>query len=419
MTRRVETVEGLALMLHGQRLGVVAHFAGGRNILSFDPAWRAQPAAQRPVFTLTQLQQPDYFEQPQLNAQRLPTVLSNLLPEGALREWMAANLRVHTANEFPLLAWTGADLPGALEALPLAPGEIPYWALSARERVEPVQIDVSRRAQSFSLAGVQMKFSSERRDGRYAIGQETGADSWIIKTPSTVHPAVPQNEYSAMKLAETLGVQIPEIALIDLARLDQLPDIPLPAEPQAYAIRRFDRTPQGRVHSEDFAQIFQYYAHDKYQRANYEMIGAALYRYGAEGLADLQQMARRLLANILLGNGDAHLKNWSLCYPDRYSPRLSPAYDIVTTLAYVADENGTALNMARQKQWQTLDLAAFETWCLRIGAPWPAIRVHLLDALEKARTRWPQQLAQLPMRDDHKALLKQHWQGLAADLRIG
>ncbi len=157
-----------------------------------------------------------------------------------------------------------------------------------------------------------MKFSSSRQDGRFNIVNETGDDSWIIKTPSTVHQNVPENEYSSMRLAAAIGVEIPDIELIALSALDNLSDIQLPNESVAYAIRRFDRGPQGRIHTEDFAQIFELYAHDKYGKQNFEQIGAALYRYGNAGLVDIQQMARRLLANILLANGDAHLKNWTV-----------------------------------------------------------------------------------------------------------
>lgn len=69
---------------------------------------------------------------------------------------------------------------------------------------------------------------------------------------------MPENEFSAMKLAQVIGVNIPEIKLVELRNLVNLPDIPLPDEPYAYAIRRFDRTDEGRVHTEDFAQIFRF-----------------------------------------------------------------------------------------------------------------------------------------------------------------
>ena len=415
---RRETVEALQLSLHDRRIGVVTHYSAGRNILTFDPEYAALPEEIRPILTLTQRVEPKYLVRPLLNAQRLPPVISNLLPEGALREWMVASLQIHSSDEFPLLAWTGSNLPGAIIAAPVPIGEIPGWALSARDRVEAVQIDVRNAAQKFSLAGVQMKFSTIRMDGRFNIGAEVGGDSWIIKTPSTIHRNVPENEYSSMRLAQAIGVEIPEIELIALDVLDNLPDIQLPDETVAYAIRRFDRGEQGRIHTEDFAQIFELYAHDKYGKRNYEQIAAVLYQYSVSGLEDIQQMARRLLANILLANGDAHLKNWTVIYPDAINPQLAPAYDILSTLPYIKGETGLALNLGKQKRWYVMNFDTFKTWALRIGVHWPAVKVHLLDALTKARDTWPQLLVDMPMREEHKDVLKAHWSRLSADFRL-
>jgi hypothetical protein len=74
------------------------------------------------------------------------------------------------------------------------------------------------------------------------------------------------------------------------------------------------------------------------------MIALTLLRY-AGGLPDVKEMLRRLALNVLLGNGDAHIKNWSLLYENPARPRLSPAYDLVPTVAYAADET-MALGMA-------------------------------------------------------------------------
>ncbi|MGI9274449.1 MAG: type II toxin-antitoxin system HipA family toxin [Endozoicomonas sp.] len=420
---RPEFTEALALVLHGQRIGILAHYSGGRNILTFDPEYRGLSPVERPTFTLTQMFQEDYLEKNQSHSQRLSPVLSNLLPEGALREWLSSTLKTHTENEFPLLAWAGGNLPGALEAHPIRAGQIPGWALSGREQVEPIQIDVRVTDSKFSLAGVQMKFSSVRQNGRFNISAQIGADSWIIKTPSTVNRNVPENELSAMKLAESIGVDIPEIQLIPLSKLDNLPDIVLPNESVAYGIRRFDRSDNEkngkiRIHAEDFAQIFEFYAHKKYNHANYEQIGRVIYQFSQNGLADLQQMARRLLANILLANGDAHLKNWSMTYPDRIHPQLSPAYDIVTTLPYVKGETGAALNMGKEKTWNNITMETFQYWSTRIGAPWPAIKVHLEDAMATARAQWPELIQELPMVAAHKVILKEHLAGLSPDMRI-
>ena len=416
--RQAESVEALQLTLHGQKVGILTHYTGGKNILTFDPEYKALREPNRPTMTLTQRMDIHYLDRVLVSSQRVPAVLSNLLPEGALRELLSEALKIHPANEFPLMAWVGNNLPGAIIAAPVPGSEIPPWALSARNRTEAVQIDVNSVVQKFSLAGIQMKFSTVRRDGRYNISAELGTDSWIVKTPSTLHRNLPENEYSAMKLAESIGVDIPEITLISLDTLDNLPSIQLPDEAHAYAIRRFDRSVRGRIHTEDFAQVFEFFAHDKYGKANYEQVANALYRYGAGGLGDIQQMARRLLANILLANGDAHLKNWTLIYPDAVNPKLAPAYDIVSTLPYVPGETGIALNLGKQKKWYPMNLETFQTWSKRIDVPWPAIKVHLLDALAAARDRWPGMLQDLPMQELHKDVLRSHWSKLSTDFKL-
>ncbi len=113
-----------------------------------------------------------------------------------------------------------------------------------------------------------------------------------------------------MSLYALAGVDIPEIQLVELNKLDNLPQINLPNEKLAFAIKRFDR----------------------------------------DGLADIQQFAKRLLVNILLANGDVHLKNWSLLYQAQITPRLSPAYDIVTTSVYIEDEQEYALNFDKNEK---------------------------------------------------------------------
>ena len=418
-TKRTESVEGLRLSLNGQEIGALTHYSGGKNIFGFSPDYAALTKNERQTFTITQLANEQYLSQPLISSQRLAPVLSNLLPEGALRDWMAHTLKVHVDNEFPLMAHMGKNLPGALQAEPISAGNVPKWAIDHREQVEAVQVDVEHSQGKFSLAGVQMKFSSvKNKDGRFNIGQDGNSDSWIIKTPSTVHKYVPYNEYTVMRLAEVVGVDIPEIKLVELTQLDNLPDIQLPNEIHAYAIKRFDRQEGQRVHTEDFAQVFQVYSHEKYKKFNYEQIANAMYQYGSQGLKDVQQMARRLLVNILLANGDAHLKNWSLIYPDSKRPMLSPAYDIVSTLPYVEGEKEFALNMAKNKNWYQAEMASFEVWAKRIGVPWQAIKVHLEETLELARAHWLQMLTDLPMHKSHQQTLKAHWQNLHHDFRI-
>ncbi len=417
MNKPLEQVEGLNISLHGVDVGVITHYAGGKNILTFNPTYLAMADAKRPVFTLRQLRDPDYLNKPQIRTEKIPPVISNLLPEGALRELTAQALQCHINNEFSILAYLGKNLSGALIMSPIKAGNIPEWALEPRLYTEPQQINVKHADTKFSLAGVQIKFSSSLLDGRYHIDQEISQDMWIIKTPSTIHKGVPANEFTCMKLAQAVGADIPPIELIEINKLNGLPDIRLPDEELAYGIKRFDRNAQGRIHTEDFAQVFSLYPTDKYQKINYEQLGQVLYRSSDEGLADIQQMARRLLINILLGNGDAHIKNWSLIYTDQRSPRLAPLYDVVFTAPYIKND-ALALNMAVSKNWQDMNLYRFELWANKVGVPWLAIRAHLLDTMDKARTLWPNMLAELPMLPSHKQALIAHWQSLHDDFRI-
>ena len=410
----------LQLRLHGRLVGYLAGFNNGRNVLSFADEFTGDSG--RPTFSLTT--HPDFprsekiMSRPWTKNQRLHPVLSNLLPEGALRELIAQGLKVHVDNEFHIFTYLGEDLPGALVATPMEPDAVPESVLNIYGKAKTVKFDKDTQENKFSLAGVQMKFSMEEKDGRYNLSKGDALGDWIIKTPSTIYKNVPLNEYTAMSLASIVGIDIPEIKLVDLDKLDNLPQINLPDEKQTFAIKRFDRRDNERIHMEDFAQVLVKYPHEKYNSANYEQIGRVIYEYSGDGLADVQQLARRLLVNILLANGDAHLKNWSLLYQDQVTPRLSPAYDIVTTGVYIEDERKYALNLGKTKEWYAVTSVNFQSWADSAGIPWGVIKPHLDDVMEKARSLWPDTLKELPMDETHKNGLKNHWGNLRQDFRI-
>lgn len=416
-----ESVEVLHLSLHGVSVGYLAGYQNGRNVLIFDPAY--QHDANRPTLTLTGLSEHQASARLYSNfwsrQQRLHPVLSNLLPEGSLREWMAQDLKIHPDNEFPLFSELSNDLPGALVAAPVGRADIPDWVLDHHTSIEALPRERKAGQVRFSLAGAQMKFSMFTVDTHFRLSQNDQLGTWIIKTPSARHQQVPRNEYTMMTLAGLAGIDIPEIALVPMDSLEGLPALNLPNESEAFAIKRFDRDgDQGRVHTEDFAQVLFKYAHEKYAGANFESIGKIVYEYTGHGLANSQEMARRLLVNILLANGDAHLKNWSLIYADKITPELAPAYDIVFTKAYIENEREISLNMAGTKKYSEFSFAHFEAWANKAGVPWKAVKPHLEDVLEKARQRWPEYLQEAPLSEPHKAALRDHWRQLNGDFRL-
>ena len=421
-------VRVLKLCLHGTTVGYLAGFDNGKNVLTFAPEFIMDN--NRPTLSLTTRSDFPYaknrLSEQWIHRQRLSPLLSNLLPEGALRSLITQGLKIHVDNEFAMISYLGQDLPGALVVESIEPDDVPSYIFGNADSVLGANVLSNRMANHFSLAGVQMKFSMKQQEERFTlstVGKLIDLGDWIIKTPSNTHQSVPENEYSIMKLAELAGITIPEIKLVPLTQLDNLPSLNLPNEEYAYAIERFDRETINsqltqRIHSEDFAQILNKYPHDKYDGGNYAQIGKILYQYSHDGLADVQQLARRLLVNILLGNGDAHLKNWSVIYPDSYNLRLSPAYDIVFTKAYISEESKLALNLGKRKNWYQIDLADFEYWAKKADIPWRAVKLELNNLLEIARSQWRQELEHLPMLNVQKQLLQAHWQLLDSDFKV-
>ncbi|MCK5912450.1 MAG: HipA N-terminal domain-containing protein, partial [Desulfuromusa sp.] len=211
----------LRLTLHGRLVGYLAGFHDGRNVLSFADEFKSDAA--RPTFSL--ITHPEFPHSEKLMAEpwsckhKLHPTLSNLLPEGSLRELIAQSFKVHVDNEFHLFSYLGEDLPGALTAEPLEPDEVPASFLSAHGKAKADKFEKVTRENKSSLAGIQMKFSMKQQDGRYNLSKGDVLGDWIIKTPSAKHKDVPINEFTAMTLASMAGVDVPEIKLVGLDQL--------------------------------------------------------------------------------------------------------------------------------------------------------------------------------------------------------
>jgi serine/threonine-protein kinase HipA len=338
-------VSTLHVLLHGERIGTLTGVPGDRNIFAFSQAYIDNAA--RPTLSLSFKDALGGLMTDIAPTQtRVPTFFSNMLPEGTMRDYLAARAGVSPKREFFLLWVLGEDLPGAMT---IQPADSEDWPTdSANETDREKSAATRHRALRFSLAGVQLKFSALKdAAGGLTIPAEGVGGSWIIKLPSTTHDRVPENEYSMMNLAALIGMDVPELQLIDLGAIAGLPEGMGNLKGAALAVKRFDRTPEGPVHIEDFAQIFRVYPDDKYKRASYRNIAEVIAaETGNDGVAEF---IRRLVFNALIGNADMHLKNWSLIYPDRRTAALSPAYDFVSTIHYIPDDKA-ALGYGRTKR---------------------------------------------------------------------
>jgi len=326
------TLNALAVNLHGRRIGVINRIGGDRHLFSFEQDYLDD--ASRSTLSLSFKGQGGGLVIPtRWVTARLPVFFSNLLPEGHLRDYLAARAGVKPQREFFLLAVLGADLPGALNVAPMEQAAPP-----AAHRVEH-EGRVPETALRFSLAGVQLKFSAlMEATGGLTIPAGGMGGSWIVKLPSGRFPAVPENEYTMMGLARAVGIEVPRTELIDIRDIRDLPADVGTMPGKALAVQRFDRAAHGEtIHMEDFAQVFGLYPEDKYHHRSYANIAAVL--WAETGEAGTYEFFRRLVFSVLIGNADMHLKNWSLLYPDRRSPVLSPGYDFAATLPYIPNDN--------------------------------------------------------------------------------
>lgn len=384
------TVQSLLVRLGDVTVGYLTHYPGERTVFVVsDDFLDLGPA--RPILSLSMARPGDEpgtlallrDARHKSASVKAPPFFSNLLPEGGLRARIAQRLKVHEDREFALLAAIGHDLPGAVV---LSPAETPA---TLRQRGDAASSPAAQELAElkFSLGGMQLKFSMLRQGERYTLNTGSRLGNYIVKPPSVDFEALPQVEAATMETARAVGIDVPEVALLPPEHIDGLPDMAGYREGEPfYAIRRFDR-PEGnrRRHAEDFAQVFNLRATQKYGRVNYDMIALTLLRY-ARGLPDMREMTRRLVLNALLGNGDAHVKNWSLIYDGPKRPRLSPVYDLVATVAYMTHDTSTALNMAGVKRFDAIGLDTFAALFSRIGLK-DQVREDLLEEVRATARR--------------------------------
>jgi serine/threonine-protein kinase HipA len=298
-------------------------------------------------------------------ALRLPCWFSNLLPEGRLREWIAADRKVSPQREMELLAQVGHDLPGAVQVLPALDGQddeiewLPNPApMSAAKH--PGEEDTWR----FSLAGVALKFSMQAKGDRLTLPAFGVGGDWIVKLPDQTYPDVPRNEFTMMSLAASAGITVPPIRLVH----------------------------RDLVHIEDLAQVRNVYPENKYL-GNYETVASLAYR--GRDMDGLREFARRLAFTILIGNIDAHLKNWSLIYTDPRVPSLAPAYDIVSTAYYLGERETLGLKFGGTRRFDKVNVSTFECLQQRLRAPHAQLAACVSQLVDQVRRHCPEHSDQL------------------------
>ena len=266
-----------------------------------------------------------------------------LLPEGTIREQIAAQLKLAASDSYSLLAALGRDCAGALQVMDAKRMSDPAGArwldgdgldtLIAQLPSHPLGIDTGDRRLRLSLAGVQRKAVVVRDDaGRFGQPLQGLPSTHILKPDlaTSDYPAVAVNEYFCMRLAREVGLPVASVELTTIA------------ERPCLVVERFDRAhgsdPVRRLHQEDLCQALGITPDFKYQLPDwrlpsYEALGDLLAQHSVRPGADRLAAAEAAVFHFLVGNADAHAKNISLLH-DAEGVRLAPLYDVVSTEAY-------------------------------------------------------------------------------------
>jgi len=334
-----------------------------------------------------------------------PAYFQNLLPEGHNRERLAAQRGCSSDDEFELLAAAGHDLMGAIEVEPVPidegiPDAIRHWHTSlGLDVLEPGFVEFPLE-DAASLPGVVTKFSAVLEGRRYVVKRHGAAGSVILKLPTSRHPDLVANEYTGYQLCAALGLNCASAKVISRADADLPEQVPFE---DILAVERFDRGPGNlRIHMEEFAQVLRYEPKHKYGKGlavDYSNMLRIVDQLSARPAQDVQELVNRFVAFILMGNTDAHLKNWALRYPDGINPELAPLYDPVCVTALFEDVplSDYGVNRAIDQS-----LRAF-TWddlaSLLRQAQLPRVSRVLQVAkavVAQAKTSWPELLKSAP-----------------------
>lgn len=321
--------------------GILSQEAGGRCVFTYDESY-LQSSLPAISYTLP------LRAEPHLSEYGLHPFFDNLCAEGWLKNAQARALGLRRDDRFSLLLAFGTDLAGAVSVIDPDPaGEIKI------DHGDPENIAaLSARA---SLSGVQPKLGAIKEGRVFRPVKRGERATYIAKLPSPTLPDILGLEYVTTQACAAL-LKEDAVAEMTLAPLQGVAE-------RSLLVKRFDRTEDGKqIHFEEFNQLLGNRSEDKYE-ACYEHMADFIIQNGDICLrAECDTLFRRVMACILTGNTDAHLKNFAMEHTES-GLRLAPFYDLVAAACY--------------PEYQTLALGIERAENMKIGSIGPKNIVRL------------------------------------------
>lgn len=358
----------LKVILLGYEVGVLEQSRDGRLSYAYSPSW-LKNALRHPLSQSLPLQAETFDER------QCAPFFGGLLPEESNREIVAKNLGITARNDFAMLREIGGECAGAVSLLPA--GEDPVLATDSYESVTEVEIIsildqlpkrplLAGKAEiRLSLAGAQNKVALRLLDNRYAIPLYESPSTHILKPESEHFLGLVDNEAYCLKLAAAVGLNSCEAKPMQFG------------EHRCLLVTRYDRIVTDgtiqRLHQEDFCQALAVPSRLKYQNEGgaglvqcFDLIRSA----SSSPAGDLLQLFNGVLFNYLIGNHDAHGKNFSLLYSALEGPlsvRLAPFYDLISTACYPELTTRMAMKIGKTYDSAELRLRDWELYWEAIG----------------------------------------------------
>jgi serine/threonine-protein kinase HipA len=332
------------------------------------------------------------------------TFFANLLPEGEVRTLVARRLGVSAGNDFGLLYAIGGDCAGAVTLLP--PGADLAATAGGAAGADVQWLDDSRLATALdelprrplladpeegirlSLAGAQDKLPVVVRDGRIGIPLGRTPSTHIVKTPIARFDDTVANEAFCLALAREIGLSAAAA------------EIRVAADREFLLVERYDRREvEGggveRIHQEDFCQALTVLPQLKYESEGGPGLAdcfGVLRDSSTELATDRLALVDAVAFNFLIGNHDAHGKNFSLVLADG-DVRMAPLYDLVSTAVYPGLDRKMAMAIGGEYRPDYVRRRHVERFAEQTrpgSAATAAIRRRMLQIAERARAGAPE-----------------------------
>ena len=393
--------KSLTVWWNGDVVGQLVLNQYGEPEFSYAGDWLARTDA-KPVSASLPLQ-PEPFGR----RARLP-FFEGLLPEASQRTVVARVLGISVYNEFRLLEILGGEVAGAIE---IWPEEVKYEgfvessrprALTENEIIALIDhlptrpmLAGNENGLRLSLAGAQSKFPVVCTDGKIVLPAPGQPTTHILKPEIEQFEGTTENEAFCMRLGTMIGLDVAGVECRSIG------------DKRFLLIERYDRQVDEdgdikRLHQEDFCQALGMTSMHKYAsdggpifRDCFDLLRRVTTRPAREVLSFLDAT----LFNAVIGNADAHAKNFSLLYlADR--TELAPLYDLLSTVAYRDLSQHFAMKIGGRRTLEELQSGDFDKFARDIKIRAPFIRQRLGEIANSILEQADEALSSLKLPND-------------------